>query len=109
MRQGATFPKLVGLGYRLIYWGWEMSLCKGQAPEKGAAVSHHSQAPVAVGGAMPGGKRTVGAGAGMSAALTAALLPVWDNIITHRQHMLFCAGGQDLRLILLYALPPESG
>lgn len=40
-----------------------MSPSKGQAPEKGAAVSHHSQ------------EDRGEVGGGMSAALTAALLP----------------------------------
>lgn len=66
-----------------------MSPSKGQAPEKGAAVSHHSQEDR---GEVRGGCQQP------SLQLCS---PVWDNIITHTQHMLFCAWGQDLRLILL--------
>lgn len=97
MRQGATFPKLVGLWLQTDLLGWEMSPSKGQAPDKGTAVSHHSQDPAAVGGAGLGGKEDLG---GCQQPPLQFCSLVWDNIITHVQHM-FCSRGQELCLVLL--------
>ena len=74
-----------------------MSPSKGQAPDKGAAVSHHSQAPAAVGGAGLGGKEDLG---GCQQPPLQFCSLVWDNIITHVQHM-FCSRGQELCPVLL--------
>lgn len=107
-RQGATFPKLVGLGcgLDLLGVGEQGQICKKSAPEKGAVVSHHSQASSSCGRAMPLGETGGRGGGRMQRALTAALLPVWDNIITHTgaTHVIPAGAGPEALILLMLSL-----